>query len=133
MLHLVALAGALALGWATLELRSADAAPAVDSPREIVPRLDLDGGVPRTAKALRAAVARHELDGRLWLGKLRSVGGGRDTLVYTPRDLDTARTIELVVYLEGHGSFADDAMDHRHATDPPRNINSLRVRTRKAA
>lgn len=106
MLHLVALAGAVVLSWATLAPRTADAATAT---------LDLDGGVPRTATALRAAITRHGLDGQVWLGRLGAVGGGRDTLVYVPRELDPARTIELVVYMEGHGSFADDAMDHRHA------------------
>lgn len=108
MLRLVALAAAMVLGWATLELRSVDAAPAVP------PAIDVDGGVPRTARAVRAAIAKHGLDGKVWLGKLRAVGGGRDTLVYVPRGLDPARTIDLVVYMEGHGSFADDAMDHRH-------------------
>ena len=33
-----------------------------------------------------------------------------------PDRLDGTRTVELVVYMEGHGSFADDAMDHRHAS-----------------
>lgn len=76
---------------------------------------DLGGGVPRTAQALRAALDRRGLGGHAWLGKLRSVGGGRDTLVYLPPALDPARTIHVVIYMEGHGSFADDAMDHRHA------------------
>ncbi len=105
MLRPVALAAAMVLVWTTLELRPVEAASVVD----------VDGGVPRTARALRAAVVKHGLDGTVWLGKLRSVGGKRDTLVYVPRVLDTARTIELVVYMEGHGSFQDDAMDHRHA------------------
>lgn len=107
MLRLLALAAAMVLGGTSLALRPAHAAP--------TPTLDLDGGVPRTARALRGAVERRGLDGHLWLGKLRAVGGGRDTLIYVPRGLDPERTIELVVYMEGHGSFADAAMDHRHA------------------
>src|SRR5262245_15444303 len=106
MLRPFGLAAALVLLWATLDLHSANAATAT---------LDLDGGVPRTARALRAAIGKHELDGRVWLGKLSGVGGGRDTLIYVPRELRTSERIELVVYMEGHGSFADDAMDHRHA------------------
>lgn len=77
--------------------------------------IDVDGGVERTGRALRAAAVKHGLDGHVWLGKLRGVGGGRDTLVYVPRTLDHTRTIEVVIYMEGIGSFADDAMDHRHA------------------
>jgi hypothetical protein len=107
MLRLVAMAAALVLSWATLELRPVSAATTA--------KVNVEGGVPRTAKALRAAAGKHELDGHVWLGKLRSVGGGRDTLIYVPRDLRTTQPIELVVYMEGHGSFADDAMDHRHA------------------
>ena len=103
MLRLFAMAAALVLAWTTLDLRPVHAAVAVD------------GGVPRTARAVRAAIAKRGLDGHVWLGKLRGVGGRRDTLIYVPRDLDTSRTIEIVVYMEGHGSFADDAMDHRHA------------------
>ena len=105
MLRLVALAAAMVLTWTTLELRPVEAAPVID----------VDGGVPRTGVALRAAVAKHGIDGNVWLGKLRSVGGKRDTLVYVPRGLDPSRVIDLVVYMEGHGSFQDDAMDHRHA------------------
>lgn len=108
MLRLVALAAAMVLGWATLELRSVDAAPAA------TPVIDVDGGVPRTGRAVRAAITKRGLDGHVWLGKLRSVGGQRDTLVYVPRGLDPTRTIELIVYMEGHGSFADDAMGRRH-------------------
>jgi hypothetical protein len=78
-------------------------------------KLDVDGGVKRTARAVRAATAKHGLDGQVWLGKLRGVGGGRDTLVYVPRMIDRERVIDVVVYMEGIGSFADDAMDHRHA------------------
>lgn len=107
MLRLAAMAAALVLSWTTLELRPVSAATS--------PTLDVDRGVPRTAKALRAAVANHGLDGHVWLGKLGSVGGGRDTLIYVPRELRTTRAIELVVYMEGHGSFSDAAMDHRHA------------------
>jgi hypothetical protein len=76
--------------------------------------LDLDGGVARTGRALEKAVAKHRLDGTLWLGKLRG-NGPRDTLVFVPSTLDTSKRIELVVYMEGIGSFADAAMDHRHA------------------
>lgn len=76
---------------------------------------DLDGGVPRTARAVKKAVSKHGLDGHVWLGKLRSVGGGRDTLVYVPSAIDTAKPLEVVVYMEGIGSFADAAMEHRHA------------------
>lgn len=107
MLRLVTLAAAMVLSWATLDLRPARAAS---------PTLDVVGGVSRTARALRAAVAKHRLDGHVWLGKLAGTGGGRDTLVYVPAGLDTARTIEVVVYMEGIGSFADAAMDHRHAS-----------------
>ena len=105
MLRLVALAAAMVLGWTTLELRSVHAASAV---------VDVDDGVPRTARAVRTAIAKRGLDGNVWLGKLRAVGGGRDTLIYVPRDLDPARSIELVVYMEGHGSFSDEAMGRRH-------------------
>lgn len=167
MLRLVALAAALALGWAALELRRltsvdlsqpahADSArrepsraptsramsevvlatgpikvapaarrPAVAQPpsgwassdpdASPAPRMELDGSVARTARALRTAIDRRGVDGHVWLGKLRSVGGGRDTLVYLPPRLDATRTVDVVVYMEGHGSFADDAMDHRHA------------------
>lgn len=105
MLRLVALAAAMVFAGATLELRPVHAST-----------IDVDGGVPRTARAVRAAVAKHGLDGNVWLGKLRGVGGGRDTLFYVPRTIDTDRTIDVVVYMEGVGSFADDAMDHRHAS-----------------
>ncbi|GEM_PF-5002951 len=76
--------------------------------------IDVDGGAKRTARAVRSAVATHELDGTVWLGKLRGVGGGRDTLVYTPRTIDVARAIDVVVYMEGIGSFDDGAMKTRH-------------------
>src|SRR6185503_4316441 len=106
MLRRVGLAAAMAVLWATLDLHSASAATA---------DFDLDGGVPRTAQALRAAIAKRELDGHVWLGKLGAVGGGRDTLIYVPRGLKAKERIDLVVYMEGHGSFSDEAMDHRHA------------------
>jgi hypothetical protein len=77
--------------------------------------VDVSGGVPRTARAVRAAVKKHQLKGDVWLGKLRGVGGGRDTLVYIPKTIDPERTIELVIYMEGIGSFADASMDTRHA------------------
>jgi hypothetical protein len=108
MLRLVPLAAAMVLSWTALELRPLYAEP-------VPATLDLDEGEPRTARALRAAIARHRLDGRVWLGKLRGVGGGRDTLVYVPRTLAPSRTIDVVVYMEGYGSFGDAAMDHRHA------------------
>lgn len=105
MLRLV-LAAAMVLGWASLAPRLARAArPAA---------FDTDGGVKRTARAVRAAARRHHLDGHVFLGKLRGVGGGRDTLIYVPRAIDPTRVIEVVVYMEGIGSFADAAMDHRH-------------------
>ena len=127
MLAAMALAGAaLALNEMTPSVPEVTAQPAATGtavvvaerrPAECVaPVIDTSTGETRTARALTAALRRRDLDGRVWLGKLGSVGGGRrDTLVYVPRALDPARTIELVVYLEGHGSFADDAMDHRHA------------------
>jgi hypothetical protein len=95
-------AAAIVVLSATLALR-ADAAT-----------IDVRGGVSRTARAVRTAVAERELDGHVWLGKLRGVGGKRDTLMYVPRTIDPNRTIELVVYMEGIGSFDDAAMDHRH-------------------
>ncbi|HEY5927870.1 MAG TPA: hypothetical protein VIV11_39560 [Kofleriaceae bacterium] len=107
MLRLISLAAALVLSWAALDLRTLHAASART--------IDLDGGVSRTARAVRAAIAKHELEGHVWLGKLAGVGGGRDTLIYVPRDVQPAQTIELVVNMEGHGSFTDAAMDHRHA------------------
>ena len=100
MLRLVTLAAAAIL---TLQLRPVHAA------------IDVDGGVARTAHAVRAAVKKYQLDGDVWLGKLRGVGGRRDTLIYIPHDLDPLRIIDVVVYMEGKSSFADDAMDHRHA------------------
>ena len=103
MLRLVILAAAMVLSSATLALRPVHAA------------VDVDAGVERTARAVRAAVKKHRLDGEVWLGKLPGVGGQRDTLLYVPRELDAARTIEVVVYMEGKESFADAAMDHRHA------------------
>jgi hypothetical protein len=109
MLRPVVLAAAMVLCVTTLELRPVHAQPAS------APAFDVDGGVRTTARSLRVAFAKHGLDGKVWLGKLGSVGGNRDTLVYVPRAIDPARTIDLVVYMEGHGSFADDAMDHRHA------------------
>jgi hypothetical protein len=103
LLRLVTLAAALVLSSATLELRPVHAS------------VDVDGGAKPTARAVRAAVNKHQLDGDVWLGKLRGVGGRRDTLLFVPRELDAARTIELVVYMEGNESFSDAAIDHRHA------------------
>lgn len=102
MPRLLILAAAMVVVSATLALRPVHAA------------VDVDGGVGRTARAVRAAVKKHGLDGEVWLGKLRGVGGRRDTLLYLPRELDPARTIDVIVYMEGIQSFADDAMDHRH-------------------
>ena len=78
--------------------------------------VDVDGGVPRTARAVRAAVKRHRLKGHAWLGKLHGVGGGRDTLVYVPPTLDATRTIDVVIYMEGIGSFSDAAIESRHVS-----------------
>lgn len=80
-----------------------------------VPRLDATTAEARTAAALGAALDARAIGGRAWLGKLPSVGGGRrDTIVWAGA-IDPARPVDVVVYLEGHGSFADAAMDHRHA------------------
>jgi hypothetical protein len=105
MLRLVTLAAAMVLCGATLELRPVSAST-----------IDVDGGVARTARAVRTAVAKRGVDGHVWLGKLRGVGGGRDTLMYVPRTIDADRTIDIVVYMEGIGSFDQAAMDHRHVS-----------------
>ena len=76
--------------------------------------VDVGGGVARTARAVRAAVTKHAIVGHVWLGKLRGVGGKRDTLIYVPDPIEPARTIDVVVYMEGVGSFSDKAMDSRH-------------------
>lgn len=109
MLRLVTLAAAMVLCGATLELRPVHAAS-----------IDVDRGVARTARAVRAAVKKHTLDGNVWLGKLRGVGGRRDTLVYVPSTIDTTRTIDVVVYMEGIGSFSDSAMESRHVASMAR-------------
>ncbi|MFN0246804.1 MAG: hypothetical protein ACKV2T_07830 [Kofleriaceae bacterium] len=82
--------------------------------------LDLDGGARRTAKAVRSATTSYSLDGEVWLGKLRGVGGGRDTLVYVPNKLDATRAIDVVVYMEGIGSFENGAMKTRHVASMAR-------------
>ena len=105
MLRLVTLAAAMVLCGATLELRSVSAST-----------LDVDGGVARTARAVRTAVAKRDVDGHVWLGKLRGVGGGRDTLLYVPRTVDADRTIDVVVYMEGIGSFDHAAIGRRHVS-----------------
>lgn len=61
--------------------------------------LDLDGGARRTAKAVRVAATEAALDGTVWLGKMRGVGGGRDTLLYVPSTIDAKRTIDVVIYM----------------------------------
>ena len=99
MLRLVALAAAMVVSAST-----ARAAPTID----------VAGGVARTARAVRVAVEKHAIDGHVWLGKLRGVGGHRDTLLYVPGRIDATRTIDVVVYMEGVGSFADAAIDSRH-------------------
>jgi hypothetical protein len=99
MLRLVALAAAMVVTTTTARAASS---------------VDVDGGVARTARAVRAAVKTHAIDGHVWLGKLRGVGGKRDTLVYMPRTLDPTRMIDVVVYMEGIGSFSDAAMGSRH-------------------
>jgi hypothetical protein len=105
MLRLVALAAAMVV--------SATTASAASS-------LDVDGGVARTARAVRAAVKKHAIEGHVWLGKLRGVGGKRDTLFYVPSTIDATKTIDVVVYMEGVGSFADEAMDTRHVASMAR-------------
>lgn len=77
-----------------------------------------DGARGRTARALEEAIEARGLlaSGTTWIGRMDSVGGGdRDVIVWTPRDLDRDRTVELVIYFEGWWSFRDDAMDTRHA------------------
>src|SRR5687767_5777058 len=106
MLRLVTLAAAVVLVGPALGVRPVQAATTAS--------IDVDGGVARTARAVRRAVAKHGLDGHVWLGKIRAVGGGRDTLIYIPRTLDTTRAIDVVVYMEGIGSFEDGAMGTRH-------------------
>lgn len=113
MLRLLAAAGALVLA-----IAPAQASRLSIDPMCAGPRFEAATGESRTAAALLRAFETRELGdrGRLWLGKLASVGGGaRDTLVWASDALDAARPIDVVVYFEGHGSFADDAMDHRHA------------------
>jgi hypothetical protein len=77
-----------------------------------------DRAEPATAAALRAAIERRGMDARgaTWIGKLPANGGGRrDTIIHVPRDLDPARAIELVVFMDGHRSFAAPTMGARHA------------------
>jgi hypothetical protein len=113
MLRLVTLAAATVIAMASLELRPVHASSHTAS-------LDLEGGVPATARAVRSAVKKHGVQGNVWLGKLRGVGGRRDTLVYVPSTLDTSRTIDVVVYMEGIDSFADKAIDKRHVASMAR-------------
>lgn len=109
MLRLVTLAAAMVVSAATLPLRPACAAS-----------FDVDAGVASTARAVRAAAARHHLDGDVWLGKLRGVGGRRDTLVYVPRSIDPTRTVDVVIVMEGIGSFSDKAMESLHVASAAR-------------
>jgi hypothetical protein len=77
--------------------------------------IDVGGGDVRTARAVRAGLRQwKKLDGHVWLGKLRGVGGGRDTLVYVPEAIDVTRTIDVVIYMDGVGSFDDAAIKSRH-------------------
>lgn len=115
-LAFVVVAAAVALGGATRAPRwivtDAAAEPCA------APRFDAATAVARTAASLDAALDARDLAdrGRVWLGRLRSVGfGRRDTMVWTPDAIDPARPLEVVVYLEGFDSFAPAAMDHRHA------------------
>ena len=80
--------------------------------------IDVGGGAKRTARAVRSAVTERGLDGTVWLGKLRGVGGGRDTLVYVPNVIDTTRTIDVVIYMEGIGSFDDEAPVNASIPEP---------------
>jgi hypothetical protein len=130
MLRIAALAAALVAGGTSfalhwiLEAGEPAAAPATEEAPAATTRAPepaacagaaLDGdGDPRTMRAVAAALARRAVGGRTWLGKLDAVGGGRDTLVHVSAAFDPARPVELVIYMEGYGSFADDAMDHRH-------------------
>jgi hypothetical protein len=45
--------------------------------------------------------------------------------VFVPDGVDVAAPIELVVYMEGYGSFADDAMEHRHASSIDRLVDRV--------
>jgi hypothetical protein len=75
--------------------------------------------------ALEARGVADEAD--VWLGKLDSVAGGaRDVLIAMPRALDRARPIEVIVYLEGFGSFSARAIDERHAAAVARLIGDRR-------
>ena len=104
MLRLVALAAAMVVSATTARAAS----------------IDVGGGVAGTARAVRAAVKKHAIDGHVWLGKLHGVGGKRDTLVYVPSTIDATRTIDVVVYMEGIDSFSDAAMDTRHVASMAR-------------
>ena len=78
----------------------------------------VDGAEPRTAKALDAALAARGVHdrGTTWIGKLASVGGGaRDTIVFVPAALDRTRPVDVVVFMDGVGSFAKRTMDRRHS------------------
>jgi hypothetical protein len=71
-----------------------------------------------TADALAAGLdVRGIADrGATWVGKLASVGfGRRDTIIHVPAGLDRAQPIELVVFMDGFGSFDERTMESRHA------------------
>lgn len=100
-MHLRALVTALVVLTTTAELRAGS--------------IDVVGGDVRTARVVRSALKTVKpLAGHVWLGKLRGVGGGRDTLVYVPEAIDVARTIDVVIYMDGVGSFDEAAMKSRH-------------------
>ncbi len=100
-MHLRVLVTSLVILATTAELRAAS--------------IDVAGGDIRTARTVRAALKKlKKLDGHVWLGKLRGVGGGRDTLVYVPAAIDVARTLDVVIYMDGVGSFDEAAIKSRH-------------------
>jgi hypothetical protein len=77
-----------------------------------------DGAEPRTARALANALAERGVAdrGTTWIGKLASVGGGeRDTIVSVPAALDRTRPVDVIVFMDGVGSFAKRTMDRRHS------------------
>jgi hypothetical protein len=80
--------------------------------------LTTDRAERETADALSAALDVHGIAdrGATWVGKLASVGlGRRDTIIHVPATLDRTQPIELVVFMDGFGSFAELTMETRHA------------------